>query len=343
MRGLALCSGVGGLELGVRMALDGRCAFVGHVERDAYAAATLVERMVEKALDPAPIWSDLESFDGRRWRGCVDLITAGFPCQPASSAGSRRGIDDDRWLWPHVRRIIAEVEPTQVFVENVPGLLSVSAGSAFRSVLDDLAALGFDAEWDCFSAAGVGAPHIRRRLYLLAQRVSDADRDSLRLLAERGCGVPSTADERHAVHRYVGNEVEHPGGARLQRRMGGPAQLAAHGRRPVGDTDRGRRESFGIEEHSEQRSTRGDLAHGSDPHGSLGWPPGPNDAAGWERWRAAGGPEPAVCRGADGISNRVDRLRCLGNAVVPAVAAHAFRTLSARLAAAPPTLSDELA
>src|SRR5262245_17779546 len=98
--GLSLCSGVYGLELGLHLALGDAYRTVCAIERDAYAAAILVARMEEQALAPFPIWDDLTTFDGRAWRGRVDLISAGFPCQPASTAGARKGIEDERWLWP---------------------------------------------------------------------------------------------------------------------------------------------------------------------------------------------------------------------------------------------------
>ena len=154
---LALCAGIGGLELGLRPWVR----TVGYVERDAYAAACLVARMEEQALDPAPVWDDLATFDGRPWRGCVDLISAGFPCQPVSCAGKRQGQADERWLWDDVARIVRDVRPALVFLENTPGLLSLG----FGRVLGDLAHLGFDADWGVFSVAGSGAPHLRKRVF----------------------------------------------------------------------------------------------------------------------------------------------------------------------------------
>jgi DNA (cytosine-5)-methyltransferase 1 len=158
-----LCSGYGGFELGFKLAgINART--VAHVERDTYAAATLVARMAEAHLDQAPIWDDLTTFDGQAWRGKVDCITAGFPCQPFSAAGKQLGVEDDRWIWPAIKRIIFDVGPSFVFLENVPQL--VRGGLAF--VLSDLAQLGFDAEWGLYSAAEVGAPHKRERFWLLA-------------------------------------------------------------------------------------------------------------------------------------------------------------------------------
>lgn len=123
--GLSLCAGAGGLDLGLAIACP-RYRTVGYVERDAFAASIIVARMEDAALDHAPLWDDIASFDGRPWRGAVDIVTAGYPCQPFSVAGKRRGADDPRHLWPHVARIIDEVEPPFVFLEMSP-IISASA------------------------------------------------------------------------------------------------------------------------------------------------------------------------------------------------------------------------
>ena len=181
IRTLSLCTGYGGLELGLKLA-GVPVRVVAAVERQAYAAAVLANRMVEGALDSCPIWDDLESFDGRAMRGRVDLVAAGFPCQGASVAGKRRGVDDARWLWPHVWRVTRDCGASMLFVENVPGLFTVNKGRAFQEILDDLATCGWLAEWDCVPAAAVGAPHVRDRLFLLA---ADPDSLELRIQPER--------------------------------------------------------------------------------------------------------------------------------------------------------------
>jgi len=163
---MALCAGAGGLELGLRIALGDDYQCMVYVEREAYAAATLVARMAEEALDPAPVWDDLATFDGRPWRGLVDIVSAGFSCQPWSAAGKRLGIEDERWIWPDIARVLREVDPEWVFLENVAGLVR----GGLELVLRELAVQGFDAEWDSLSAAEVGAPHLRQRLFILAHR-----------------------------------------------------------------------------------------------------------------------------------------------------------------------------
>src|SRR3990167_6309957 len=195
--GIAVCAGFGGLELGLKLALGDAYRSVCYVEREGYAASVLVARMEDAAMDTAPVWDDLTTFDGKPWRGLVDLISAGFPCQPSSTAGRRKGTDDDRWLWPHIQRIVREVRPRLVFLENVSGLLNVNHGRAFASILGDLVELGYDAEWDMFSAKGGGAPHQRKRLSTLAARAGDDD-------------VPQSVDGPESAVRQAGESGTSP-------------------------------------------------------------------------------------------------------------------------------------
>jgi DNA (cytosine-5)-methyltransferase 1 len=163
LRSAALCAGIGALDLGVKLARPDHRMVVA-VERQAFPAAVLVARMEEASLDQAPIFSDLAGFDGTAWRGAVDLITAGYPCQPESLAGKRLGAADERWLWHEVWRVIREVGPSYVFLENVAAHLS----GTFSRVLGSMAESGWRIEWDCVPAAAVGAPHLRDRVFILA-------------------------------------------------------------------------------------------------------------------------------------------------------------------------------
>lgn len=167
---IGLCSGVGMLEEAVRAAFE----FFGidsktvcYVEREAFAVSTLIKNMESGILDDAPIWSDITTFDGAAWRGKVDCITAGFPCQPHSVAGKRKGTDDERWLWQDIARIIRDVSPRFVFLENVRGLLS---SGGFTPVITSLVGIGFNIEWGVLSASAVGASHKRERVFILAYR-----------------------------------------------------------------------------------------------------------------------------------------------------------------------------
>lgn len=302
---MGLCAGAGGLELGIGLAVPGYRT-VAWVEWDARAAASLVARMADEVLAPAPVWSDLRTFDGRRWRGCVDLVSAGFPCQPFSVAGSQRGHDDPRHLWPHVARVIGEVGCEWVFLENVPGLISTLAPdgrSAFDHVVGDLGELGYEVEAGIFSAAEVGAPHLRERVFILAHRASG------------GLGVARTS-------RWGGRRID----------LGGSdvADAEPAGREVARDSEYGSRAP---------RSWEAGI------HRKCGFelpvfPPGRNEYARWrailaERPDLAPAVESGVRRVADGLAPGLDRSRLaiLGNGVVPLVAGHALLTLAARLEA----------
>ena len=159
---LALFAGAGGGILGGHL-LGWRtvCA----VERDAYAAAVLAQRQNDKIIPAFPIWSDVCSFDGGPWRGLVDVISGGFPCQDISAAGKGAGITGERsGLWKEFARIIGEVRPAFAFIENSPMLTK----RGLSTVLEDLAALGYDAEWLVLGARDCGAPHKRERIWVLA-------------------------------------------------------------------------------------------------------------------------------------------------------------------------------
>ena len=179
LRELALFAGAGGGILGGKL-LGWRtvCA----VERDAYCAAVLAQRQADGCLAPFPIWSDVTTFDGLPWRGIVDVVSGGFPCQDISVAGSGDGLDGERsGLWSQMARIICEVEPEQVYVENSPMLTS----RGLDRVLGDLASMGFDAEWGVLSAADVRALHLRERIWILAHARRYRHRQQVQQITQR--------------------------------------------------------------------------------------------------------------------------------------------------------------
>jgi DNA (cytosine-5)-methyltransferase 1 len=401
---LGLCAGIGGLELGIRLA-ESSARAVCYVEREAYAASVLVARMEDGSLDPAPIWDDLATFDGRPWRGVVDCIAAGFPCQPWSAAGKQLGTQDDRWLWPEIVRVVRDVGPEWVFLENVPGLVS---GGGLQLVLGDLSLLGFDAEWMPLSARDVGAPHRRKRIFILAHRNqarlgverselsengiaqsgSDADGGGAGVgystIARFGRREDAGTDSSHARADWSrGHEPERDGcelvhaeclrretprigrrldaGTESETRSGNMADTERSGHygreiesiretgigittqgasEPMGNGDGTRAESIATECSSRGTTgeSSGSMANAKmrRPWNAGTWPPAPNDR---ERWSAilTKYPEfaPAIerpIRGVvDGIPARMDRLRALGNGVVPLVAATAWRELMQRI------------
>lgn len=159
---LALFAGAGGGLLGGKL-LGWRtvCA----VEVAPYAQDVLLARQRDGIFDPFPVWDDVQTFDGHPWRGLVNVVSGGFPCQDISVAGKGAGISGARsGLWSHMARIVGEVRPEYVFIENSPALIT----RGLDRVLADLAALGFDAAWRVLSAEALGAPHLRERIWIVA-------------------------------------------------------------------------------------------------------------------------------------------------------------------------------
>jgi len=244
----SLFSGIGGLDLGLERA---GMTVVWQSEIDPYAS-----RVLAKHWPNVPNLGDVTTID---WSTVepVDIICGGYPCQPFSLAGVRRGDADPRHLWPHFADALRHLRPRWALLENVPGHLSLG----FGRVLGDLAELGYDTEWDCIPAAAVGAPHLRYRIFVVAHANSDAVRQQP--VSVFGCDS--------AAFAAIDGE---------QREMA----YADNGRR------NGRTGVIGARRRGQ-----------------------PTDSGQWAT-------EPDVGRVAHGIPARVDRLRCLGNAVVPQVA-----------------------
>ena len=264
---LALCAGSGALELGLGVACDGARG-VCYVEREAYAAALLVARMEAGKLAQAPIWGDIGSFDGRPWRGVVDIVTSGDPCQPNSVAGRGKGSDDDRWLLDQVLRIVDEVRPHNFFRENVPG----NASGQLAVAVPALEGMGYRVAAGFFRAMEVGASHQRERLFILAE------------LAEPGCRTSWRGEPQSIARGDCASEPHQEGRAledaqRPERRESEPAGYEPHRH------DAGRPEETG---GAGGRSAG--LAHASDRPGRLPLRPGEPEQADPD----AGGPGEAM-------------------------------------------------
>ena len=176
LRYLSLCSGYEGIGLGLKRLLP-NLRTVAYVEIEAYACSRLVSAMEEELLDPAPIWTNIKTFPFREFRGCVDILTGGFPCQPFSQAGQRKSTEDPRHLFPYILEGIRECRPAIVFLENVEGILTSSTGTGenvLKYVLGSLESVGYRATAGIFSASecldgsGKRAPHQRKRVFILA-------------------------------------------------------------------------------------------------------------------------------------------------------------------------------
>ena len=282
---ISFCSGYGGIERGLDLAgVEHRV--LAYVEIEAFAIANLVAKMETGQLVPAPIFTDLKTFPAHLFRGCVDIITGGYPCQPFSAAGKRLGTEDPRHLWPYILDHIKAIRPVRCMFENVEGHISLG----LREVISDLEGAGYDATWGIFSAAEVGAPHQRKRVYILGSDTNCRDgsaqqeRKYKRPKELDGCGdwglaTPDSSDMADTIS------------AGSQGRLSG-------------------------REDTERESQRGHLGRGGTAlqrGQEQSWPP-----------------EPRLGRVVDGCADRVDRIRLLGNGVVPQTAAKAWQVLSAR-------------
>lgn len=305
MNELALFAGSGGGILGGHL-LGWRtvCA----VERDAYSAQVLAQRQNDGALATFPIWSDVCSFDGRPWRGLVDVVSGGFPCQDISATGNGAGIDGARsGLWREMARIIGEVRPEQVYLENSPLLV----GRGLAVVLGDLAEMGYDAQWCIVSASDCGAPHQRDRIWLVANAVSGRQ-------PARGLSVgtqPAITESRLGSATMAHADFDG-----MQRRIAECPQTESW--RPPHSVE-------GCCPHlADARGEHGERVFAGGADTQVRSRPIERSAGsrgdGFRRWPA----EPGMGRVADGVAHRVDRIKALGNGQVPRVAATAFTILS---------------
>lgn len=264
---IAFCAGYGGIERGLELAgLEHRV--VAYVEIEAYAIANLVSKMETGQLPPAPIYTDIKTFPSEVFRDRVDIITGGYPCQPFSAAGKRKGGDDPRHLWPYIRKHVETIRPVQCFFENVEGHISLG----LNSVISDLEEDGYSTTWGIFSAREVGAPHQRKRVYIMANS---------------RCSASSEGKQQTEL--------------RTTR---------------LGESPRGTWSDCGSPQNAKRQA----------------WPSGPGqEQHEWEQPRTVWKTKPLLGGTLDGNRNRVDRLRLLGNAVVPQTAAKAYSVLSERM------------
>jgi len=295
----SLFAGIGGIDLAFEAA---GFEIRWQLERDAYCQSVL-----EQHWPQVDRYGDIFDYS---YLPYVDVITAGFPCQPFSVAGKRLGRRDERYLIPEMMRVIAEVQPRAILFENVPGFASLNDGREFKRLLGAVADLGYDAEWGHLRASDFGAPHKRER-WLCVAYAEHAERRAghtgQRAMGKPDCGVQARRHEGTGRLAERGEELAHAGGARLE----------------VGTGVRGH---AGAQQQAAQRSyyERGAEAGGGTQPGlgrdadglsawldasSARWPAGPGQPQrAWEPPRVA-----------SGQPDRTKRLKALGNAVVPQV------------------------
>jgi DNA (cytosine-5)-methyltransferase 1 len=323
---VGLCAGYGGVELGLKRVIQ-TLRTVALCEIEAFAIANLVAKMEAGLLDPAPIWTDLKTFPYAEFHGKVDILTGGYPCQPFSSAGKRLGKDDPRHLWPYIADGIRVMRPRVCFFENVEGHISLG----LSTVISDLEEMGYSVSWGIFSASEVGAPHQRKRVFILANLKCSGLEGMLQDIGAKGW---------QAERGFVARCCQHRGNAWPSRP--GQHQHAWEPPRVLGNSNRlnWRTQTEGRQHDAKAGSTSEGM--GDSDGGDGQWcarrearhtTQSNEDAFVWETKPALGGDADGSADRLDdaelyeSCDNRTDELRLLGNGVVPATAEKAFITL----------------
>jgi len=335
MNELALFAGAGGGILGgILSGFRTVCA----VEIDPFCREVLLRRQLDGCLPKFPIWDDIRTFDGRPWRGKIDVITAGFPCQPFSVAGKGQAENDERNMWPDTVRILREIRPRYALLENVPGLL---AHEYIHTIFGQISESGYDAVWKVISAAEVGAPHKRDRLWIMGHAKGKYrwnKQNNVKNGAQGGCGDVPNETGGNIKQTNVADTAQRPQGRECQElsectrkrivRQGcsswwlqDPAEIPdADGEGlQVGQGQ----EAEGIQRVDARNRKKTSIWPVESFVGGMAY----ELACGMDELEAAfGGKVPRV---ATNVGHRVDRLKAIGNGQVPAVASIAWEILSA--------------
>jgi DNA (cytosine-5)-methyltransferase 1 len=294
LNGLALFAGVGGLEIGVNLILP-HSRTICYVEGETYNIEVLQNKIEKKQLEEAIIFSDVQSFGSvsHLFSGKVDFITAGFPCQPFSGAGSRKGIKDERWLWDSILEIISQVRPSFLFMENVSNLLN--EWGAFDEISKSLAKVGFCLEWGTLRASKIGANHHRNRLFIFGYRPESID--YIKPIVPYANANGKRCDQLD----YAKESIKEKGESNdSYNKTGNDADPSSNGSRENAN-------GFTLAQNSDERRSRFSRY-------------GINHPSWWQN-------EPRIRRVVDGVAFGMDRIRACGNGVVPLQAAMAYYTL----------------
>ena len=375
IRHLSLCSGYGGIDLGLRRVLP-ECRTVAYVEIEAFAIQNLVDKIETEQLDTAPVHTNLKTFPFRKFRGCVDIISGGFPCQPFSNAGTKQSTEDPRHLFPYILEGIRECRPSVVFLENVEGIISSKTGDGepvLKYVLRSLEEVGYRATAGVFSASEIGAPHQRKRVFIMGYSQHDGSHGR-KISRSNGETVRNTQEGKDTTFQPTGasqladsdscrigggwssgesetnsNRFQSSKGER--HRIRSQASGCSGDLRELAEGQKGKDKTMGnpnIQGLERKLQTRvNDQKGWEESDGcttsdgrvrSYQWPSRPNvPQYEWEEPRVfetkskLGGAIDGSASRVDSNQNRTDRLRLLGNGVVPGVAEKAFKVLFKKL------------
>lgn len=285
MRHGSLFSGIGGFDLAAEwMGWDN----IFQVEKDAFC-----QKVLAKNFPQTKRYGDIKEFDGTQYRGAIDILTGGFPCQPYSIAGKRKGNEDVRHLWPDMLRVIREIQPSFVVGENVYGLLNWSKGLVFEQVQTDLENIGYEVQACILPACSVNAPHKRDRIWFIANSKSDRNRRGLYCME-----IPYEGFRKSKEHRENNLQLRHNGKIWT---------------------------STNTDIQGLQKRIQSGLGCNVKPYGAFTWsePSRTHPKSNWSEFPT----QSPVCGRNDGVSNRVDRIKGLGNAVVPQVVYEIFKAI----------------
>lgn len=334
---LEFCTGYGGIGLGLKNIFGERLRCLAYCELEGFAQANIVSKMEAGLMDVAPLWSDLKTFPYGKFHGLVDILITGYPCQPFSAAGKRAGKDDPRHLWPWIADGIRLLQPRACFFENVEGHISLG----LSTVVSDLEEMGYKVSWGIFSASEIGAPHQRKRVFILAHRIDQGSQGWIQwgedsqwesVEGHIGCGSASCGvwPSRPGEPQHGWEPPRVVANSKLIGRRGGcdGDEGGLRGKIQTAGSCSGRAEAMGNpngQRPQERTWEGGSGVQGTDSDGG-------EEGSGQIK-SEVGGDTHGTTRGMDyaelftSCDNRTDELRLLGNGVVPATAERAFRVL----------------
>ena len=326
---LDLFSGIGGFSLGLER--TGFFETVAFCEQDKYC-----QEVLQKHWKGVKIYDDIKKLEGKEIQdrhGRIDICTGGVPCQPFSVAGKQNGTNDDRYLWPDMFRIIEQLEPTFVIIENVKGLINIQDGMVFETVCSDLESESFEVQAFVIPAAGVGAPHRRERVWIVGyseyngsltteierrnfevnawtqereDKTSESERAGRSSNNEIMENSRRTLRQRSSIREKNENEIGKENADQHQRSSSTSETDVANTESKSSDSEHNGKESRETSEQEQIKSRRSDS---------------------WSLREANWSVEPDVGRVAHGVPGRAHRLKALGNSIVPKIAEEIGRAI----------------